>query len=114
MPGAGRAHIHMRMAGEPNQRLPLLLRDHLRAHLASATPAEVTRQLAAYSADDADAYCPINGPVCSPILDTAESVGTFEIRTTTRSPPTDTMEPRVHFEDRMGLRQDPRAGATNA
>ena len=46
--GERRAHIHVRVAGRPNQRYPLLFRDYLRAHPASAAAyAELKRRLAA-------------------------------------------------------------------
>lgn len=46
-PGERRAHIHVRVAGRPNQRYPLLFRDYLRAHTASAAAyAELKRRLA--------------------------------------------------------------------
>ncbi len=51
---AGRrlANVHVRVAGRPNQRYPLLFRDYLRTHPASAEAyARLKRQLAAGLAD---------------------------------------------------------------
>lgn len=45
-------HLHVRRAGAPNQRYPLLFRDYLRAHPATAAAyAELKRRLAANLAD---------------------------------------------------------------
>ena len=45
-------HTHMRVQGRANQRYPLLFRDYLRAHPATAAAyAELKRQLAAHLAD---------------------------------------------------------------
>jgi GrpB-like predicted nucleotidyltransferase (UPF0157 family) len=62
--GQRRAHIHVRIDGNPNQRYTLLFRDYLRAHPHSARTIEVIkRQLAKYHADDIDAYYEIKDPV---------------------------------------------------
>lgn len=71
-PSALRAHIHVRVAGAPNQRYPLLFRDYLRAHPETAAAlAEIKRQLAARFPDDADAYYAIKDPVCDVIWNAA-------------------------------------------
>ena len=45
-------HLHVRLQGKPNQRYPLLFRDYLRAHPATAEAyAELKRRLAANLAD---------------------------------------------------------------
>jgi GrpB-like predicted nucleotidyltransferase (UPF0157 family) len=63
-PGERRANIHVRAAGNPNQRYPLLFRDYLRAHPSSARTVElVKRTLARYHAEDVDAYYDIKDPV---------------------------------------------------
>ncbi len=50
--GQRRTHMHMRVSGRANQRYPLLFRDYLRAHPASADAyAELKRRLAANLAD---------------------------------------------------------------
>lgn len=51
-PGQRRTHTHVRVLGRANQRYPLLFRDYLRAHPATAAAyAQVKRQLAAGLAD---------------------------------------------------------------
>ena len=51
-PGQRRTHTHVRVAGRANQRYPLLFRDYLRAHPATAEAyAELKRRLAEHLAD---------------------------------------------------------------
>jgi GrpB-like predicted nucleotidyltransferase (UPF0157 family) len=51
-PGQRRTHTHMRVQGRANQRYPLLFRDYLRAHPATAQAyAELKRRLAQNLAD---------------------------------------------------------------
>ena len=71
--GQRRANIHVRVAGNPNQRYPLLFRDYLRAHPNSARTVErIKRQLARYHADDVEAYYDIKDPVYDLIWDAAQ------------------------------------------
>ena len=71
--GQRRAHIHVRIDGNPNQRYPLLFRDYLRAHPNSARTVElIKRQLARYHADDREAYYDIKDPVYDLIWDAAQ------------------------------------------
>ena len=71
--GRRRAHIHVRVAGNPNQRYPLLFRDYLRAHPRSAEAVErVKRGLALYHAGDVEAYYDIKDPVYDLIWDAAQ------------------------------------------
>jgi GrpB-like predicted nucleotidyltransferase (UPF0157 family) len=71
--GQRRANIHVRAAGNPNQRYPLLFRDYLRAHPNSARTVElIKRQLARYHADDIEAYYDIKDPVYDLIWDAAQ------------------------------------------
>ena len=71
--GQRRANIHVRVAGNPNQRYPLLFRDYLRAHPNSARTVElIKRQLARYHADDLEAYYDIKDPVYDLIWDAAQ------------------------------------------
>jgi GrpB-like predicted nucleotidyltransferase (UPF0157 family) len=66
-------NIHIRAAGRPNQRYPLLFRDYLRCHpVALGAYAEIKRQLARYHPDDQDFYYDIKDPVCDVIIDAAE------------------------------------------
>ncbi|HLJ65878.1 MAG TPA: GrpB family protein [Chloroflexota bacterium] len=66
-------HVHVRAAGNPNQRYPLLFRDYLRAHpVAAALYAETKRQLSAHYPDDWDLYYDVKDPVCDLIMIAAE------------------------------------------
>lgn len=72
-PGEREANIHIRAAGRANQRYPLLFRDYLRAHTASADAyAELKRRLAAQCSEDRIAYTDIKDPACDLILLAAE------------------------------------------
>jgi GrpB-like predicted nucleotidyltransferase (UPF0157 family) len=72
--GGRPVNLHVRVAGNPNQRYPILFRDYLRAHPDSAEAyARVKQQLARYHADDIEAYCDIKDPVCDLILFAAEA-----------------------------------------
>ncbi len=71
-PGERRAHIHVRVAGRPNQRYPLLFRDYLRSHPASAAAyAELKRRLAAGLANPED-YPEVKDPAVDLIYFPAE------------------------------------------
>jgi len=66
-------HVHVRIAGYPNQRYPLLFRDYLRSHPDSAEAyVRVKQQIARYHADDIEAFCEIKDPVCDLIIFAAE------------------------------------------
>lgn len=72
-PGARRTHVHIRRAGAPNERYPLLFRDYLRANRSAATTyGLIKRALAEHHADDVDAYYAVKDPVCDLIIDAAE------------------------------------------
>jgi GrpB-like predicted nucleotidyltransferase (UPF0157 family) len=61
-PGQRRTNTHVRVAGKPNQCYPLLFRDYLRAHPASAQAyAELKRRLALNLAD-AETYADVKDP----------------------------------------------------
>ena len=71
--GQRRANVHVRSAGNPNRRYPLLFRDYLCAHPNSARTVElIKRQLARYHADDVEAYYDIKDPVYDLIWDAAQ------------------------------------------
>ncbi|MFN8177543.1 MAG: GrpB family protein [bacterium] len=71
--GRRRANVHVRVAGHPNQRYPLLFRDYLRAHPGSARSLElIKREIARRHADDVEAYYDIKDPVCDLIWDAAQ------------------------------------------
>jgi GrpB-like predicted nucleotidyltransferase (UPF0157 family) len=75
--GQRRANIHVRAAGTPNQRYPLLFRDYLRRHPNSARTVErVKRAIARYHADDVEAYYEIKDPVYDLIWDAAQDWAT--------------------------------------
>ncbi|HVN54945.1 MAG TPA: GrpB family protein [Anaerolineaceae bacterium] len=66
-------NVHVRVAGRPNQRYPLLFRDYLRANPAAAEAyARVKTALARYHAGDVVAYYDIKDPVCDIIFSAAE------------------------------------------
>ncbi len=73
-PTLRRMHLHVRVAGRPNQRYPLVFRDYLRAHpLARDAYGLIKRQLARYHSDDVEAYYDIKDPVCDIIWSAAEA-----------------------------------------
>ncbi len=70
--GWRRANIHVRVAGNPNQRYPLLFRDYLRAHPQSAQAIElIKREIAKRHPDDVEAYYDIKDPVYDLVWDAA-------------------------------------------
>lgn len=70
--GWRRANIHVRVAGNPNQRYPLLFRDYLRAHPQSARAIElIKREIAKRHPDDVEAYYDIKDPVYDLVWDAA-------------------------------------------
>lgn len=72
--GQRRTNLHVRVAGRPNQRYPLLFRDYLRAHPAAAESyGLIKQQLARYHPDDMEAYYDIKDPVCDLIWIAAEA-----------------------------------------
>jgi GrpB-like predicted nucleotidyltransferase (UPF0157 family) len=71
--GSGRSvNLHVRVAGRPNQRYPLLFRDYLRAHpQAAAAYASLKRALAALDIDRG-LYSDVKDPACDLIYLAAE------------------------------------------
>ena len=70
--GQRRTNTHVRVSGRPNQRYPLLFRDYLRTHPASAAAyAELKRRLAAGLADP-DSYPDVKDPAVDLIAIAAE------------------------------------------
>ena len=71
--GSGRpVNLHVRAAGRPNQRYPLLFRDYLRAHPDSAAAyASLKRALAALGIDRG-VYADVKDPACDLIFIAAE------------------------------------------
>ena len=73
-PPAGQrpANIHIRVAGNPNQRYALLFRDYLRAHPNSAKSIELLkREIAKRHGQDGEAYNEIKEPAYDLIWDAA-------------------------------------------
>lgn len=63
------ANVHVRFAGRRNREYPLLFRDYLRAHPASAAAyGHFKRGLAAAVGTDRDLYCDLKDPVCDLIM----------------------------------------------
>jgi GrpB-like predicted nucleotidyltransferase (UPF0157 family) len=74
--GQRRVHVHVRVLGNANQRYPLLFRDYLRSHPASAAAyAELKRRLAANLADP-DTYPDVKDPAVDLIYFAAEDWAT--------------------------------------
>jgi GrpB-like predicted nucleotidyltransferase (UPF0157 family) len=73
-PGHRPIHVHVRAAGRPNQRYPLLVRDYLRAHPAAADAyAEAKRRLAEVVGDDFGLYADTKDPISDLIALAAEA-----------------------------------------
>ena len=72
-PGGRATHVHVRVAGRPNQRYALLFRDYLRAHSdAAAAYGELKRRLAPIAPDSAK-YAETKDPACDLIYLAAEA-----------------------------------------
>lgn len=75
-PPAGQraTNLHVRLAGEPNQRYPILFRDYLRTHPAVAEAySRIKSALARLQPDDHHAYYDVKDPVCDIIVEAAEA-----------------------------------------
>ncbi|GAB4203873.1 MAG: hypothetical protein OHK0022_28450 [Roseiflexaceae bacterium] len=73
-PGQRPTNLHVRVAGRPNQRYPLLFRDYLRAHpVAVEAYATLKRRLALLAGSDMNAYTDTKDPACDLIMIAAES-----------------------------------------
>lgn len=78
--GSGRAvNLHVREAGRPNQRYPLLFRDYLRAHPQSAAAYAALKRALAALGIDRGIYADVKDPACDLIFiageDWAEATG---------------------------------------
>ena len=72
--GQRRAHIHVRVKGNPNQQYALLFRDYLRTHPNSAQSIElIKREIAKRHGDDIDAYYDIKDPVYDLVWEAAQA-----------------------------------------
>lgn len=73
-PPARPANVHVRLAGNPNQRYPLLFRDYLRAHPhAAGSVVIIKQQLARHLGHDVAAYYDVKDPVYDLIWEAAEA-----------------------------------------
>ena len=71
--GTRRVNLHVRVSGRANQRYPVLFRDYLRAHPASALAyARLKRELASVIPDDLDRYTDVKDAACDLIYLAAE------------------------------------------
>lgn len=71
-PGQRRANVHVRVEDKPNQRYPLLFRDYLRAHPASAEAYARLKLELARILDDIGTYADVKDPACDLIAIAAE------------------------------------------
>jgi len=72
--GSGRpVNLHVRVAGRPNQRYPLLFRDYLRAHPESAAAYAALKRALAALGIDRGAYADVKDPACDLIFIAAEA-----------------------------------------
>jgi len=68
-PRTGRpVNLHVRVAGRPNQRYPLLFRDYLRAHPESAAAYAVLKRALAALGIDREVYADVKDPACDLIF----------------------------------------------
>jgi len=73
-PGHRATNVHVRVAGRPNQRFPLLFRDFLRSNAVAREAYErVKVALARLHPEDINAYSAVKDPVCDIIFEAAES-----------------------------------------
>ena len=71
--GSGRpVNLHVRAAGRPNQRYPLLFRDYLRAHPDSAAAYAALKRALAALGIDRGVYADVKDPACDLIFIAAE------------------------------------------
>jgi GrpB-like predicted nucleotidyltransferase (UPF0157 family) len=72
-PSGGRANVHVRVAGRPNQRYALLFRDYLRAHAEAARAYEELKRGLARHLPDTGTYADVKDPACDLIAIAAEA-----------------------------------------
>jgi GrpB-like predicted nucleotidyltransferase (UPF0157 family) len=72
-PDTGRANVHVRVDGRPNQRYPLLFRDYLRAHPDAARAYEELKRGLARHLHDTGTYADVKDPACDLIAIAAEA-----------------------------------------
>jgi GrpB-like predicted nucleotidyltransferase (UPF0157 family) len=74
--GRRRSHIHIRVHGRPNQRYPLLFRDYLRAHPATASAYATLKQRLVANLADTAMYPEVKDPAVDLIYFAAEEWAT--------------------------------------
>jgi GrpB-like predicted nucleotidyltransferase (UPF0157 family) len=67
-PAAGRANVHVRVDGRPNQRYPLLFRDYLRGYPDAARAYEELKRGLARHLPDIGTYVDVKDPACDLIV----------------------------------------------
>jgi GrpB-like predicted nucleotidyltransferase (UPF0157 family) len=72
-PTSGRANVHVRVEGRPNQRYPLLFRDYLRAQPEAARAYEELKRGLARHLPDTGTYADVKDPACDLIAIAAEA-----------------------------------------
>jgi GrpB-like predicted nucleotidyltransferase (UPF0157 family) len=72
-PVTGRANVHVRVEGRPNQRYALLFRDYLRAHRDAAVAYEELKRGLARHLPDTGTYADVKDPACDLIVIAAEA-----------------------------------------
>jgi len=72
-PASGRANVHVRVDGRPNQRYPLLFRDYLRTHPEAAKAYEDLKRGLARHLPDTGTYADVKDPACDLIAIAAEA-----------------------------------------
>ena len=65
-------NLHLRVAGRPNQRYPLLFRDYLRGHSESAAAYAALKRALAALGIDREVYADVKDPACDLIFIAAE------------------------------------------
>jgi GrpB-like predicted nucleotidyltransferase (UPF0157 family) len=72
-PPSGRANVHVRVDGRPNQRYALLFRDYLRAHREAAKAYEELKRGLARHLTDRETYAVVKDPACDLVAIAAEA-----------------------------------------
>lgn len=72
-PRTGRANVHVRVVGRPNQRYALLFRDYLRSHRDAAKAYEELKRGLARHLPDIGTYADVKDPACDLIALAAEA-----------------------------------------
>ena len=72
-PPSGRANVHVRVKGRPNQRYPLLFRDYLRIHPEAAKAYEQLKRGLARHLPDSAVYADVKDPACDLIATAADA-----------------------------------------